>query len=253
MNKKKFVAFLDILGFNEIIENNSTDYIIKIYSEVLKSAYERSLGLLENQAQFQEKDSNIKSTIISDSILFWTEQDSSNGFIKLVITIDYFIYGALRSGFPIRGAIVYGDIAEMQSASIFNNSNQTSVILGNGITSAYKQEAKQDWLGCTVSQEAISRFEELSISKDITLSDLLEHGFLIKYNTPYKTGKIIEDYVINWPKVLQSKPEKQWVIDSFISHSKTFDVWEVQHKLNNTLAFLEYSWSFETTHAGNEL
>lgn len=248
-DNKRFVAFLDILGFKEIIEKNSLNDIVEIYSKTLKEAYDKSIKTLESQEEFRDEEASLKSTIISDSILFWTENDTFNGFVKLLLTIDYFIYAALRNGFLLRGAIVYDEIIELKATAISDKTLESSILIGKAITRAYTQEAKQDWCGCTVSQDAIERFKQLHTPNAANFEDLVSYGFLIKYTVPYKSGKITDEYVVNWPKVLSSKPNPDWIINAFKAHAKVFDVWEVQNKLNNTLRFMEYSWTIDTINA----
>ncbi len=248
VDNKRFVAFLDILGFKEIIERNALSDIVNIYSSTLKETYEYSLVALESIEVFRSEDAILKSTIISDSILFWSENDTFNAFVKLLLTVDYFIYHALRNGLLLRGSIVYDEIIELNSTIISNKAIQSSILIGKAITRAYTQEAKQDWCGCTISKDAIERFKQLHTHNSARFEDLISHGFLIKYTVPYKSGKITDEYVVNWPKVLSTKPKQEWIINAFRAHSKVFDVWEVQNKLNNTLKFLEYSWTFDTIH-----
>lgn len=249
----KFIAFLDILGFKDLVENNSAEALADIYKEALLFGYQRSIEGLEELPEFKDPEDEIKSIIISDSILFWSVNDNFNSFIKLIIIIEGFIYASIYKGIPLRGSIEYDELIEVNPTHISKNlSNSTPIILGRSIVKAYSKENKQNWAGCTVANECIERFETLYAESDVEerigIHTLVEYGYLIKYKVPYKNGAITEEFVINWPKMLDTKPDPEKVRGSFKLHSKKVDDWNVEYLIRNTLDFLEYSWAFKTKH-----
>ena len=46
--QRKFIAFLDILGFKQLIQNNPIDQVINLYKVVIEDAYNFVIGQVEN-------------------------------------------------------------------------------------------------------------------------------------------------------------------------------------------------------------
>ena len=247
--QKKFVAFLDILGFKDLVENNSAEALTAIYSEALAFAYSRSIEILDNDLRYG--DQKINSLIVSDSILFWSENNDVLSFSKMIVILHAFMFAAITEGIPLRGALEYDELVEVSPPNISKNlTNTTPIILGKALVKGYTKESKQNWAGCTVSSECIERVtQQLKGNKEIELLD--EFGYIIKYKVPYKNGAMKEEMVINWPKILHFKPDPARVRASFKLHSKNVDDWDVENKIRNTLDFLEFSWLTKTFHVGN--
>lgn len=87
----KFIAYLDILGFKQLAENNSLDKLIEIYRKVFDNSYEQIITLLKDNIEMNTKDGwpkfNLKGRIISDSIILWNDNDSWEGFAGLLLLV----------------------------------------------------------------------------------------------------------------------------------------------------------------------
>jgi hypothetical protein len=248
---KKFVAFLDILGFKDLVENNSSDELTKIYIESLNAMYHSSVGFWVRKNNDPNLEyTELKSIIISDTIIIWAEYDNPASFIKLLITVKAILAISFITGIPLRGTIEYDEISILDPVEVSKYAiNNTMIILGKAITNAYQQEQMQNWAGCIVSKNAIEYFESIvTKSQDNSVADikyLLSINILILYKAPMKSGKISDHYCINWAYVEKQDSEKvldeEYIRKSFSKYNKRVDSWNVELIIKNTLDFYNYS------------
>ena len=94
---KRFIAYFDFLGYKNFILNNDTDYIREHIDFILQSI-EASLG--QNKWTRINKgcmipdisNSKINCLNISDTVIFWTNDDSLDSFkelLKISYTFNY--------------------------------------------------------------------------------------------------------------------------------------------------------------------
>ena len=86
---KRYIAFLDILGFKDLVENNSLDDVVRIYKESLKEATELAMEHWEEE-EYKNDGLKLNVSIMSDSILFW-----NNPLFCESINFNYFLFPVL--------------------------------------------------------------------------------------------------------------------------------------------------------------
>lgn len=122
-----YIAFLDLLGFKNLINCKSCQDIMGYFAEI-----ETEYIITDNiMGQPLIQPAAIKKKIMSDSICFYVDADIKNSLAGLVAVCDYFQVRMLRLQEPIlcRGAIVKGNI--------YANGDIT---FGPGVTNAYLLE-----------------------------------------------------------------------------------------------------------------
>ena len=111
---KSIVAIIDIMGIKELFLGSSSDFtthslIYKSWDKILKTQM-----LKEYQADLSEKygEFNLKSTLLSDSIVLSMDVNTPNAFSKMFMMIGLFCHSLFLLSTPYftRGAIVIGDI-----------------------------------------------------------------------------------------------------------------------------------------------
>lgn len=122
-NNKRFVAFFDILGFKDMVTRFKHKEILKKL-EMLKSTAQQlenyewkefaiiETGLIINKYQ-------TRSITFSDSILFFSNGDTIEDFLKIVIDSWVLLEGAIKNNIVIRGAISFGEITVDFRKSLF--------------------------------------------------------------------------------------------------------------------------------------
>lgn len=248
-----YIAFLDVLGFKEIIEANSHEYVVDLYEQVLDKVVIQSIYQSNAEHILREKTSptlmetHINSILVSDSLILWTnKQDNINSFMDILICVKFLMFYAFKNGFALRGCIEKGDFNFVKKTHETNINNHSLSIVGKALTEAYTNESKQNWAGCVISDKAIQSFLQTIEDKNknniktVSLATLLKYRFLATYFVPYKAGKMKEEYVIDWTSLFspELKLSENDVINAFKEFNRPIDNWDVNYKIKNTLEFL---------------
>lgn len=127
--KEHYVAFLDILGFKQLIGTQECEEIYKIFDE-LHNKSSATLNLNGVQIRAYE---HIKHIILSDSIVLFIESDIDDAFTTLIDICGRLQNSLANRDEPIlmRGGIAKGDL-------FYEN----GIIYGEGLTKAYLLESK---------------------------------------------------------------------------------------------------------------
>ena len=184
----------------------------------------------------------------SDTVVFWTNDDTEESLVELLAVAYQFNWTEILHCFPVRGALVYGEIESVH----FDQSNgggghyNINSVFGKGLVQAYLRANEQDWAGTVLDESFIK--------------ELIKRGhnpkeFLIRYskqyNVPYKNGKSKpEEFVLNIVEGnLNDEGLKNFgngITDNFAQYNKSVADESVQRKISNTLRFLESYYVKET-------
>lgn len=184
---KRFVAFLDILGFKDIVENREHTALIELI-KTFKSAVDQS-NSLHLTKDLNDKVSLVNYITFSDSIVLYTDGMESYDFFRLVHAVKILIGCSLGGGTPLRGSIAHGDFYADKTNNIF---------VGKALVTAYQNEGKQQWAGAYICDQTIDFI--LSSYPDI-LDKLKNYAYLIEYEIPFKSNINMESknrFAINW-------------------------------------------------------
>lgn len=162
--KDCYIAFLDLLGFKNLIVQESCDEILTIFDEIKQDYH---VHVNETHRQLMDY-SKIHKKIMSDSICIYVETSVCNSLAGIISVCDYFQVRLLRLKKPIlvRGAIVRGEI--------YANGDVT---FGPGLSNAYLLEEKTAQFpriiltGTIISDCKSSDLEGLNYIKDYTYRD----------------------------------------------------------------------------------
>lgn len=124
-----YIAFLDLLGFKELVKTQTCEQILKIFDEI-KSQY---MITCDNDKKPLIDPNEIHFKIMSDSICLYISSQITNSLPVLISLCAYFQLRLWRLEHPIlvRGGIVKGDI--------YANDD---IMFGTGLTNAYLLEEK---------------------------------------------------------------------------------------------------------------
>lgn len=241
---KKFIAYFDYLGFKQFIENNDLDYQKRIVGNNFRDI-ESALGQ-GNSKEAQHgviadlTNSNINCINFSDTIVFWTNDDTESS-LREILEVSYkFNWQAIDFFFPARGSIVYGEIEYVdfkqknEAGGLYNINS----VFGKGLVKAHEKAEKQHWAGTVFDESFI---DEL-ILRGIDPETLLK-PYAKKYKVPYKNGfELPDEFVMNIIKgKLNDEAFKNYgngIRENFSRHKKSIDSQDVKEKIENTIAFL---------------
>lgn len=225
-----FTAFLDLLGFKELVLNNTHQQLNEIFNESISRTIDfigKTSREIHQQFSLEEE---IFILMISDSIVIWTNDVSEKSFLGIINATTYLTALCMNRGTPLRGAISLGNISVVKSGESMN-------VFGDSIVNAYELEKKQDWSGVIVDDKCLN-LGNISESKE--LKELLERQMLVQYNVPMKSGPIRTYHVCNWTTMFHNHGiNSEYIEKSFARHNKKIDNWAVKTKIENTIKFFE--------------
>jgi hypothetical protein len=186
---ERFVAFLDIMGFIDMVFRKSHAEV-----KIILDYFYKAIGIIENTPiasnlsfeQYLKVSRNYKSAvrivIFSDSILLISRDGSKSSFEEMLYKIQFILFIAFSSNIPIKGVIAYGE----QTAD-FNK----SLYFGRPLIDAFGLQNELLFYGVVLHHTFESRLGEKGMG-DILESELVQH-----YPVPMKLGKVSHNS-INW-------------------------------------------------------
>lgn len=243
---KRFIAYFDYLGYKDFILNNSSNHLRVRAGNILRDI-EISLG----QGKYQNPKggiivadisaSRINCLNVSDTVIFWTNDDSTESLEELLLVAYEFNWREILYSFPVRGVIYYDEL-EMISGKQKNTVGavySTNLIYGKGLVKAHLKGENLNWAGSVIDKTVIDQ-----ISGKVDIPNFLT-PFAKLYNVPYKIQEqdIQEEYALNINigglNERAFENTKNGIIRAFSNDNKSIDKPRVQEILNNTIAYLE--------------
>lgn len=187
------VAFLDILGFKQLLQERPITDLAKDYE-----------GAIQHAAALNQRYKSESSTptylpnhkagepwcfrqIFSDSIILVALDDSEESCLKLLFYTRLLFIFMLAQKLPVRGAIAAG--------KLYHNPG-TAVTLGDALTDAYLMEQQQEWAGVCIADSVWDVYANLlSAARDP--KDAMFYYFL-EYPVPWKDVALQAHRILNW-------------------------------------------------------
>lgn len=263
-NGEVYAAFLDLLGFKDLVSNNNHTKLERVY-ESFQLIIEQALAggavvpSVRDGREIVTPDlmqTKVHSLIISDSVLFWTDNASNRALVDILAVIWRLTSTSFFVGLPLRGAIALGHLTARFSQANAPTQVVTTTVFGEAFVRAYELQGQQEWAGAIVDPRCLARFDAIAQAatnggaSEIAKSDwLVKAGLLLPYKVPGK-GTVSEEgkettpepsWVINWPRAAQSGVSAETVRKAFAMHGKRVDHAGVQAKIDHTLAFLAHA------------
>jgi len=157
LQDQKYVAFLDVLGFRELVQQRGEK--LNDYFEIIQLALK----------DIRDDKAEIESQIVSDSIILACEISNENLGLLLRAVQTIQSRCAIKNIW-IRGAITIGDIH-------FNR--ELNIVVGNGLTQAYLLESQ-------------AKFPRVIINPAIVQGFLTRQKFIDTYNVKRNTPLIFQ-------------------------------------------------------------
>ena len=140
----KYIFYLDILGFKNLINERNPDDIYNIVEKCLEIYYS------------WEKHNDLFSTIyFSDTIIFYQmkEEYINTAFLDIYGIAGIIYTKLLAEGIPARGAITFGEFYTK-----YDRKGRNNIFFGNALIEAHELE-KKEWIGITISHSAYKNID----------------------------------------------------------------------------------------------
>lgn len=139
-NNGRYILFLDILGFSNLVESNGVDHVYKVVDEALQG-FERWKSL----------NKNFRTIYFSDTFLFYQNPKGYHDchFLDIYAIGAMLLSSLLAKGIPARGAISFGEFEVRDDSS-----KKHQLYFGKALIEAYKAEQRENWIGITILPSA---------------------------------------------------------------------------------------------------
>lgn len=185
-SENRYVAFLDILGFANLVENDPDEAwgllsdLVAIRDHTDKLVFE----FTQSKSRIPAGE-RVRMVTFSDTILLFTLEDTKVDLQSMISLLSLLFQAALKRCVPIRVGLAYGQ---------FYFNIEKSMYMGPALIEAY-HISKSQWLGITISQSASQALLDLKLSKDGIEG-------IVSWDVPYKDGPR-RSYVVNWPVLME--------------------------------------------------
>lgn len=221
--QRGLIGFFDVLGYRNIIENNQIKEAATAMKRILETLRQRQEMNVMIEKIIEQK--YCAHVVFSDSILVYLSiTDSRNQNTSVSMFTSYcanLITELLMDGFPVRGAISFGDY-------YIENRIGSISLAGKPIVEAYELSTCIDLAGCVVAPSAEAIFSD--------------QRYFLEYCVPLKGRPKQRMMMMN--QCVDSSEElvvsRQTMMEKFGAHNKRISI-DVLSKINNTLEFLEAS------------
>lgn len=183
---KRFVCFLDIMGFKDMVMRNSHENIYKMLEEFSK--HRATLESKNLPSEYEPE--SMKTVSFSDSIVIFTKNDSTKCLKLLTIAVSWLFGKAMEAGIPLKGAIAHGDMSVNITRQIF---------FGQPLIDAYLLEEDLFFYGIIIHntlEKFLNQNAEPFVGRNRYVDCLV----------PFKSGKI-NHYILDWVTVIDGENE----------------------------------------------
>lgn len=259
-----FFGYLDILGFKNVVKNNTIDQLkAKLSNFIVKCAesIDRSRSILTYTGDVLERisiDSGVHVRIVSDSIYIWTENDDRlKQFEILLHIVNAMLASGFQQGLPLRGAVTFGELflgdVKIPESIPLDLPFDIGAVYGKALVEAYELESNMDWSGAVLTPRAWAKVEgeferggkesTIMLSGDIQFpTELFNHfPYLLWYDVPFKNGARRKAIAFNWNyRSGVGEVSAEMIRNAFTRRCGANDP-AVELKLKETIRFYEYS------------
>ncbi len=183
----RFVCFLDIMGFKDLVMRNSHKEIYDLLLDLSKNR--ESLEDINFLPKGYDLDS-LKTVSFSDSIVIFTKTDSVKCFELLSLSVSWLFAKAIESGIAMKGCIAHGETSINISRQIF---------FGQTIIDSYLLQEDVAFYGILI-HNTVENF----ISKNKIIPVVLDRYKDCK--APLKSGKI-GHLILDWTAAFTEERE----------------------------------------------
>ena len=198
MYTKRIVAFIDILGFKHLVDQNNfekVDKVLSIFEDMINKSNERNLMFTDDKDNFKSSEQNL--SFFSDCVI-WTypyqdqeEQSEHYKFLLLKSLIGLFFvlqHSLFTHGILIRGGVTIGNIYQSKSR-----------VFGPALVKAYSLENKAKYPRFA--------FDNIFLRGiDLRVLKLLKHDIRFSYNRQlfyldiFNQLQLINTFILNSSK-----------------------------------------------------
>ena len=156
---RRWVTYLDLLGFTELIRTKNWVYIFAHYTQAIEYCTRKYAS-----------ESTIEKAWFSDTFLLYSPDDTALSFTAIEATTRWFVYFLVSNGIPVRGAISCADLYADKENNLF---------FGKALVEAYHYGVNQNWIGFVLTPSCVEQMDAIGLPAD----QRLDYAY---WNIPYR-------------------------------------------------------------------
>ena len=198
VTEKRFVCFLDIMGFKDMVMRNSHNEIYQMLEDLAKKR-----NTLDTTKVDRYEQNLMKTVSFSDTIVIFTKTDSKECLELLTFAVSWLFAKAIEKEIPMKGAISCGDMSV--------NINQ-QIFFGQPLIDAYLLQEDVLFYGIVLHNSAERKLNEFG-------EDLLGYERYHDCLVSLKSGRI-RHYILDWVVGINFEVEKEIAKNSALNLMK---------------------------------
>jgi hypothetical protein len=219
----RYVAFLDILGFADLVQKLDLPELKRRLNIALQSVHLARASAVLPDGVGKPITKHFHCFSFSDTFVISSVDDSPEALVSFITGSAMLTQFLFAQGLPVRGAITYGEADFIPG---------TQHLVGKAVVKAHLLEKDQEWLGVVVDEPSLP-FEVAKIFESAPFSPLFA-----RWDVPLKPGpegtRILKNaLVVNWRWNLTVEKGTQ----SLFSPSNDM---RAKAKIESTLAFAKH-------------
>lgn len=160
---KRWVSYLDLLGFSDLIRSKNWVYVFSHYTKAIEL-------LIKDRGVKPE----IDKTWFSDTFLIYSPDDTVSSFLSIELITRWFIYFLIRAGIPVRGAMSCDD---------FYADTENKIFFGQALIEAYQYGENQNWIGFVLCPSAVNQMNIIGLPA----TERINYAY---WNIPFKCSPV---------------------------------------------------------------
>lgn len=220
LTDNRFVAFLDILGFKDLVMRSSHDDIYKLLNNIsnIRNTIEKVNDIGDKPSILE--DAEVYTVSFSDSIVLFSKNDSEENFNMFIHSVNWLFSKSIEKSIPLKGGIAHGEISINKSSQVY---------FGQPIIDAYLLEEEVNYFGVVAHNSIDSYIHKNNINN--------KRKWWFEDETPLKCG-MINHINLNWFKLIKedNKSSKDVVIGKINAFKITVSG-SPRRYVDNTLKF----------------
>jgi hypothetical protein len=170
----RFVAFIDILGFKNLVDSQTHSFV-----------YNKLYALIDSIKEIHDEfGDEVKIWTFSDSILIVSKDDSEDCADSILFNTSALVTKSINLGLLSKGAVAYGN---------FTSDFENSIFFGKPLIDAYQLQEEMKVSSIIIHHTCEKKLKTMKYKE----TNLLEGGRTFEYNTPMKFG-FVKHMHLNW-------------------------------------------------------
>ncbi|WP_305988435.1 hypothetical protein [Roseibium sp. MMSF_3544] len=209
----RWFAYIDLLGFTNLVHSESMEDVLPVYSE--------AIGRMSEACELGKKKVGLISSWFSDTFIIYSRSDSLQEFAYLENAARIFFELLLIKRIPARGCISHGKLYSQARKNIF---------VGSALIEAHHFGEALDWIGFCLAPSVETKLKcDLPLEQRPFYKKISNREILRKADADY-----LYAFAFNNGKVNGSNPFRT----ALLKMKKNAPP-EVVRKYDNTLEFLD--------------